>query len=298
MKVGPGQPEWQSLRRLLELGRGEDFGAGDVTCEMLPGAAKVRGRFVARQELILCGGVFLAEIAAAYDRTIQTALKAEEGRLVPGETVLAEWAGKARPILAAERVALNFLQHLSGIATLTRKYVDAVAGTGAAIYDTRKTAPGWRALEKYAVRAGGGRNHRMGLYDAVLVKDNHLAVLSRSGRKEAIAALKDKLPAVRKKLPAGGFIELEVNTLGELAEALKLPVDVVMLDNMSVADLRRALEMRDKAKLRGKVALEASGGITLANVRAVAETGVERIAVGALTHSAAAVDIALDVEAT
>jgi len=210
--------------------------------------------------------------------------------------VLAEWVGKARSVLAAERVALNFLQRLSGIATLTGEYVEAVAGTGAEIFDTRKTTPGWRALEKYAVRAGGGRNHRMGLYDAVLVKDNHMAVLAKSGRADAIAALADELAAARERLGGGGFVELEVNTLEELAAALKLPVDVIMLDNMPAGDLREAVEMRDKAKLRGNVALEASGGITLGNVRAVAETGVERIAVGALTHSAPAADIALDVE--
>ena len=303
MVDGPTQAERETLRRLLRLARKEDLGGGpgqarltgDVTSAMLPASARARGRFVARQGLVFCGGAFLADIAAAYDKAIRTTVEAAEGERVERGAVLAEWAGKARAVLAAERVALNFLQHLSAIATLTRKYVDAVAGTRAAIYDTRKTTPGWRALEKYAVRVGGGRNHRMGLYDAVLVKDNHLAVLAGPGRKDAMAALADKLASARKGL-SGGFVEVEASTLDELAEALKLPVDVIMLDNMPAGDTRKAVAIRDKAGLRGKVAFEASGGITLDNVRSVAETGVERIAIGALTHSAAAVDIALDVE--
>jgi nicotinate-nucleotide pyrophosphorylase (carboxylating) len=199
-------------------------------------------------------------------------------------------------VLAAERVALNFIQHLSGIATVTRRYVDAVAGTWAAILDTRKTTPGWRDLEKYAVRTGGGRNHRRGLHDAVLVKDNHLAALARAGEADPITAIAASFQALRQRLGPDGFIEVEVDTIDQLDTALKLPLDMILLDNMDADSLRQAVARRDAAGLRGRVALEASGGITLANVRQAAEAGVERISIGALTHSVPAVDIALDVD--
>ena len=289
----PTQTERKALARLLDLAREEDLGPGDVTSSLLPRGASVRGRFVTRQELVLCGGVFLADIARAYAATIQSRAEAEDGEAVASGTCVAEWAGPASAVLPAERVALNFLQRLSGIATLTRQYVEAVAGTQAAIYDTRKTAPGWRALEKYAVRAGGGENHRMGLHDAVLVKDNHLAIL---GGKIDGDGLGKALESVRGRLPEGGFIEVEVDTLDQLAAVLELPVDVILLDNMTVEELRQAVTMRDEAAGGRSVVLEASGGITLDNVRRVAETGVERIAVGALTHSAVAVDIGMDID--
>jgi len=198
--------------------------------------------------------------------------------------------------MAAERVALNFLQRLSGVATTTREYVEAVAGAGAGIYDTRKTTPGWRELEKYAVRAGGGKNHRRGLFDAVLVKDNHLAVLAKAEGKDPIAAAAREMDRLRPYLGEHAFIELEVDTLEQFKVALTLAVDIILLDNMSLDELRSAVRMRDEAGLKGRVELEASGGITLKNVRDVAMTGVERISVGALTHSAGAVDIALDID--
>jgi nicotinate-nucleotide pyrophosphorylase (carboxylating) len=240
----------------------------------------------------------LGEIAAGYSPEISTEVLLADGECVEAGQAIAAWAGPAGDVLAAERVALNFLQRLSGIATLTRTYVDAVAGTSAKIYDTRKTTPGWRALEKYAVRAGGGMNHRMGLYDAVLIKDNHIAAMTLAGEADAIDALGDKLAAARAKLPAGGFVEMEVDTLTQLDAALKLAVDVVLLDNMSPTELAEAVARRDAAGLAGKVALEASGGVTLDSVRAVAAAGVERIAIGAITHSATAVDIGLDIELT
>jgi len=290
MDITPGQPQLECLRRLIALARNEDLGDGDVTGAVVPESTPARGRFVAREGLVFCGGALLGEIAAAYDEGIETACLCAEGERAEAGAVPATWEGPARSILAAERVALNFLQRLCGIATLTRAYVDAVAGTAAEIYDTRKTAPGWRALEKYAVRAGGGRNHRMGLYDAVLVKDNHLALLGP----EAPAKLRERLKELRKSR-APAFIEVEVDTLEQLVEALKLPVDVVLLDNMSPEQLARAVRMRDKAGAKGSIALEASGKVTLETVRRVAETGVERIAVGAITHSAPAVDISLEV---
>lgn len=292
----PTQPERDCLQRLLKIARSEDLGDGDVTSTILPAGATARGRFVAREPLVLAGGAMLPEMAAAYDGGIVTAVHVPDGKSADAGDVLAEWAGPAGAILAAERVALNFLQRLSGIATTTRAYVDAAAETSAAIYDTRKTTPGWRELAKYAVRAGGGRNHRMGLYDAVLVKDNHLAILAAGGCDDPLAEVGRQIGRLRGALPAGAFIEIEVDTLDQLRRALVLDVDVILLDNMSPAEMSEAVGLRDAAGSAGRIALEASGGVTLASVRAVAETGVERIAIGALTHSATAVDIALDIE--
>jgi len=298
MAIGPTACEVENLRQLLALARAEDLGGGDVTAALLPAGTQVAGRFVARQELVLCGGALLGEIATAYGSEIATDVLLADGERVAVGQALAAWSGPAADVLAAERVALNFLQRLCGVATLTRAYVEAVAGTPAAIYDTRKTTPGWRALEKYAVRAGGACNHRMGLYDAVLVKDNHLAAMALAGEADPIAALADKLAAARAKLPEGGFVEIEVDTLDELEAALGLDVDVILLDNMSRGQLAEAAARRNAAGLAGRVALEASGGVTLESVRDIAAAGVERIAVGELTHSAAAVDIGLDIELT
>jgi len=296
MRIKAGKAEAECLRRLVALARAEDLGGGDVTAAMVPEELNIRGHFVARQELVVCGAGFLADIAAVYDRHIRSRALVADGRTVASGAALATWEGPARAMLSAERVALNFLQHLSGVATATRRCVDAVADTGAKIYDTRKTTPGWRALDKYAVRCGGGHNHRMGLYDAVLVKDNHLAALAAAEADDALDALAPHLADVRDRLGHRGFVEVEVDRLDQLRRALKLPVDAVLLDNMTGDELRQAVALRDAAGLRGLVALEASGGVTPATVRAVAETGVERISVGALTHSPSAVDIALDVE--
>jgi nicotinate-nucleotide pyrophosphorylase (carboxylating) len=296
MAVVPGKRERENLWRLLEMARAEDLGVGDVTSAILPPEVTAVGRFVARQPAVVCGVALLEPIAAAYDGELRTEPVAADGEVVAAGALLAHWRGPARGMMAAERVALNFLQRLSGVATTTREYVQAVAGTGADIYDTRKTTPGWRELEKYAVRAGGGKNHRKGLYDAVLVKDNHLAVLARAEGKDPITALGRELDRIRPYLGDPAFVELEVDTLDQFRVALTLPVNVILLDNMSLEQLRQAVAMRDTAGLVEAVGLEASGGITLENVRAVAEAGVERIAVGALTHSAAAVDIALDIE--
>ncbi len=278
----------------MEIAKAEDFAGGDVTSAILPRDITCRGRFVAREPLVFCGGAFLAQIAANYDKAIQTRVSVAEGVRAEAGTVLAQWSGPTRTILSAERVALNFLQRLSGVATATREYVDAVSGTASAIYDTRKTTPGWRVLEKYAVRAGAARNHRMGLYDAVMVKDNHLAAMGDDG----LTGLADKLDDLRGSLGPDGFIEVEVDTLEQLTDALKMDVDVILLDNMLPEQLVRAVAMRNEAGLEGRIELEASGGITLGNVRAVADAGVERIAIGALTHSARAVDIAMEIETT
>jgi nicotinate-nucleotide pyrophosphorylase (carboxylating) len=297
MAVIPGKRERENLWRLLEMARQEDLGGGgDITSAILPPEVHATGRFIARQPATICGVPLLEPIAAAYDGELRTQELVADGQEVAAGAVLAEWRGPARGMMAAERVALNFLQRLCGVATTTHEFVKAVEGTGAGIYDTRKTTPGWRDLEKYAVRAGGGRNHRKGLYDAVLVKDNHLAVLAKAEGKNPITALGQELERVRPYLGEGAFIELEVDTLDQFQVALTLPVDIILLDNMPLEQLRKAVTLRNKAGLKEVIGLEASGGITLANVRAVAKAGVERIAIGALTHSAAAVDISLDIE--
>jgi nicotinate-nucleotide pyrophosphorylase (carboxylating) len=299
MPIQPGPRERENLWNLLEMARNEDMGdSGDLTSAILPAEVAAEARFIARQPMSFCGGALLEAMAVRYDGAIRTTVEAGEGRAVQRGDVLAVWSGPARAIMAAERVALNFLQRLSGIATTTAEYVGAVAGTGAEIYDTRKTIPGWRELEKYAVRAGGGKNHRRGLYDAVLVKDNHLAVLAKAEGRDPINALHGELDRLRPFLGDNAFIELEVDTLEQFRVALDLPVDIILLDNMGPDTLREAVDMRDQAGLKSRIELEASGGITLENVRAVAATGVERIAIGALTHSAQAVDIALDIEIT
>jgi len=310
MAMSAGKREMDNLQRLLALAKAEDLGSGDVTGELLPAGLGAEARFIARQELVFCGGMMLCAIAGAYDSAIATDVAVGDGASVAAGAALARWSGPARGVLAAERVALNFIQHLSGIATLTRRYVDAAAGagavagagagagvgTGVAILDTRKTTPGWRDLEKYAVRCGGGLNHRRGLYDAILVKDNHLGVLARAGSVDPIGELAGKLADARRRLGPDGFVEMEVDTLEQFETALKLPLDVILLDNMTCEQMLRAVALRDAAGLRGRVKIEASGGITQANVAAIAACGVERISVGALTHSAPAVDIGLDVE--
>jgi nicotinate-nucleotide pyrophosphorylase (carboxylating) len=209
----------------------------------------------------------------------------EGGELTPGATV-AVIEGRARAILSAERVALNFLQHLSGVATLTAQFVDAVKGTRAQILDTRKTTPGWRRLEKYAVTCGGGRNHRLGLFDRVLIKDNHLAAL-RNESPNTIAAAIQRARANYPRLK----VEVEADTLEQVEQAVAAGADMILLDNMNPVQLRLAVQ-----RCKDRTLTEASGGVTLAGVRAVAETGVDFISVGALTHSARAVDIGLDFE--
>jgi len=298
MAMSAGKREMDNLQRLLALAKAEDLGSGDVTGDLLPAGLGAEARFIARQELVFCGGMMLCAIAGAYDSAIATEVAVGDGTSVAAGAALARWSGPARGVLAAERVALNFIQHLSGIATLTRRYVDAAAGAGAgvAILDTRKTTPGWRDLEKYAVRCGGGANHRRGLYDAILVKDNHLGALARGGSADPIGDLAGRLADARRRLGPDGFVEMEVDTLEQLETALKLPLDVILLDNMPCEQMLRAVAIRDAAGLRARVKIEASGGITLANVAAIAACGVDRISVGALTHSAPAADIGLDVE--
>ncbi len=297
MKILPAKREQESLAKLIEMARVEDLGSGgDITSAILPNDCHATGKFVARQPMVLCGGAMLEAIALSYDAQLRTKCLIDEGEHIPAGCVLATWDGPARAMMSAERVALNFLQRLSGVATTTADYVQAVAGTAAEIFDTRKTTPGWRDLEKYAVRVGGGRNHRYGLYDAVLIKDNHLAVLAKAEGCDPMAALGRELARLRPTLSDTAFVELEVDTLDQFAVALGLPVDIILLDNMTTDQLRKAVAMRADAGLADQIELEASGGITLENIPQVADTGVERIAVGAVTHSAGVVDIALDIQ--
>ncbi len=281
----PGGELVELLRPVVRAALDEDLGsAGDPTSAGLAGEA--RARLVARSGGVLAGlagvEVVLAETAARLDLPAASfeALAADGDRVAAGAP-LGRLAGHARVLLAAERTLLNLVGHLSGVATLTAAYVASVAGTGAVVRDTRKTTPGLRLLEKYAVRRGGGSNHRLGLYDALLVKDNHIR--AAGGLAAAVRAARAAAPG----LP----LEVEAETLDEVAEALEAGCDLVLLDNMDAANMARAVVMA-----RGRALTEASGGITIDTVRAVAETGVDYVAVGALTHSAPALDVALDWE--
>ena len=239
-------------------------------------------------------------LTATYPAELSVASQARDGDLVAAGGTITRITGRLPLLLGIERTLLNFLQRLCGVATLTRQYVDAVAGTGAKIYDTRKTVPGWRQLDKYAVRCGGGCNHRMGLHDAVLVKDNHLAGseiggLASPGRL-AVAAFEILNRSTDLK-PPPDFIEFEVDTLEQLDELFKVVgIDVILLDNFTPEKLREAVKRRDGLGLKEKVALEASGGVQLYTARAMAESGVDRIAVGAITHSAPALDLAMEIK--
>jgi len=288
------QSELESLDELIAMARDEDIGDGDITSELLDPDIVVKAEFIARQDIVFCGQPVLQRVPEAYGAEITTDNLKEDGEAVKTGGVLATWEGPVRGVMSTERVALNFIRHLSGIATLTRQYADRVAGTGARILDTRKTTPGWRELEKYAVRAGGGFNHRRGLYDAVMVKDNHLASLAARTDRTAMEMLGEKLGMLRKRLGSKGFIELEVDTIEQLKTAIELPVDIILLDNMNDDELREAVELRSAAK-RDSVKFEASGSITLDKIEEIAKTGIERISVGAITHSAGCVDIGLDI---
>lgn len=271
---------------LVQAALEEDIGDGDWTTEWtVDAASRSRAVIVAKQALVAAGLVCVAEVFRVVDPDLDVELLVEDGtRVEPGD-ILVRLEGSTRAILTGERTALNFLGRLSGVATLTGSFVDAVAGTGAQIIDTRKTTPGWRLLEKAAVRAGGGANHRVGLYDMVLVKDNHADARGGVG-----AAARAALAHNTREL----LTEVEVRTLDELDEVLPLAVDRILLDNMSLETMREAVR-RARALGEGRPDLEASGNVTLGNVRAVAETGVDFVSVGALTHSAPSADVSLRV---
>jgi nicotinate-nucleotide pyrophosphorylase (carboxylating) len=275
----------EEISRVVEHGLAEDIGSGDVTTLATVPAEKRASALMAAREPLVVAGLTLA--AAAFQQLspeVKVAPQAEDGQHLKAGAVLLTVSGPARALLSAERVALNFVQRLSGVATLTSQFVQAIKGTRAQILDTRKTTPGWRRLEKYAVACGGGKNHRMGLYDMVLIKDNHLAALSR----EETGAIAAAVARARSQYPQLK-VEVEADTLEQVDQALKAGADLILLDNMNPLQLRLAVQ-----KCKGRAQTEASGGITLASVRAVAEAGVDFVSVGALTHSARAVDIGLD----
>lgn len=257
----------------------EDIGKGDITTNLLiPKGVKTEARIIAKEKGILAGLKVARLVFKTLDKEVRFSSHLRDGdEVYPGE-VIAILYGEARALLMGERTALNFLQRLSGIATLTRKFVERCKGTGVKILDTRKTTPGLRSLEKYAVRVGGGKNHRMGLYDMILIKDNH--IIMTGGIDKAIKRVRGK----RK-------VEVEVKNLKEFREALRLKVKRIMLDNMGVREVKKAVEIA-----KGRMKLEVSGGINLKNVRKFAETGVDYISVGALTHSAKALDISMEIE--
>lgn len=272
---------FQQVKNLIQVAIEEDLGRGDVTTEATIAEHVVsRARLMAKQEIVLAGMEVFGGVYTILDDSIQIDASRKDGDLVPVGAVIAELNGRARPLLMGERVALNFLQRLSGIATLTRRYVEAVKGYKADIVDTRKTTPGWRVLEKYAVRAGGGKNHRHDLGDGVLIKDNH--IVAAGGIKPAIEMARTHSHHLLK-------IEVEVETLEQLEEALQARADVIMLDNMSPAMLATAVKM-----IAGRAIVEASGGVSLETVVEIACTGVDLISVGKLTHSAPGADIHIE----
>lgn len=268
------------IERIVRTALEEDIGLGDVTTEVtVAHDTMARAQLVAKEDFTLAGLNVAAEVFRVLDPSVSFEKILVDGRSVHKGEVIAWLKGKASVLLQGERVALNLLQRMSGIATLTAKYVAEVEGTGAVIVDTRKTVPGLRALDKYSVRMGGGRNHRIGLFDGVLIKENHIA--AAGGISAAIERAKQQLPHTLK-------IEVETRDLAEVEEAVQAGADIIMLDNMSLDEMRQGVEF-----IAGKALVEASGGVNLERVRDIAETGVNIISVGALTHSVVAADISM-----
>ena len=281
-KPAKGELPRALVARAVEAALEEDLGAaGDITTDAtIPVNAKGEAAIVAREAGVIAGLDLAAQAFLFLDPEVKFSPLVSDGEVVKQGAKIAKIAGKTRAILTAERTALNFLGHLSGVATLTSRFVEAVAGTGARIACTRKTTPGLRALEKYAIRMGGGVNHRFGLYDGVLIKDNHIAAAGGIGN--ALRALGSRAGHMVR-------IEVEVDNLDQLKEALRFPIDAVLLDNMDVPTLKRAVAM-----VGGRVTTEASGGVRLETVRKIAETGIDLISAGALTHSARRLDLSLE----
>ncbi len=264
----------EDVRRALD----EDLGAGDVTAALLPAESSNAATVITREDAVLCGTAWFDAVFAQLDATVRISWLEQDGDDIQAGQELCHLCGPTRVLLSGERCALNFLQTLSATATATRRYVAAIAGTGAQILDTRKTIPGLRAAQKYAVRCGGGRNHRMGLYDAILIKENHIAAAGSIDR--AISSARQIHPSLS--------IEVEVESLTQLQQALAARADIILLDNFAIEDLPAAVSLN-----AGRAKLEASGGITLDNVRAIASTGVDFISVGSLTKHVHAVDLSL-----
>lgn len=270
----------QAIAANVAAALAEDLGSrGDLTAELIPAERRTRAHVITREDAVLAGRPWFDACFHALDRTTAISWQAPEGERIRAGQTLCEIEGNARALLSAERPALNFLQTLSGVATETRRYVDAITGTRARIFDTRKTLPGLRLAEKYAVRCGGGENHRLGLYDGVLIKENHIA---------AAGGIGPALEAAHRLASPGVFVQIEVETLAQLEEALACGARLVLLDNFDLACMRTAVKLT-----AGRAELEASGGVDLGTVRAIAETGVDRISVGALTKHLRAVDLSM-----
>ncbi len=294
-------PKFEDIREIIQLARREDLHDDDVTSRLMVAEDAIGVGTLLQKEIgVTCGLPLVEMICRVYDERLRVEpipgfhLDIIEGRYSDARTLpLVRIRGPLRSLLSAERVVLNFLQHLSGVATQTHRFVRRIAGTTAQIYDTRKTLPGLRILDKYAVRCGGGHNYRIGLYDGLLIKDNHIAAIPL---KELTSYLSQAIARSRSESP-DRFIEIEVDSLEQLREAMKVEGSyVILLDNMDCPRMQTAVELRDRAGKKGKVLLEASGGVTLETVRPIALTGVDRIAVGAITHSAPALDISMDIE--
>lgn len=267
------------IQRNVAAALAEDVGTGDLTAHLIPLGRPAHGTVVSREEAILCGRPWFEACFRVLDPAVEIAWTAQDGARVKDGEVLCEIRADTRALLTAERPALNFLQLLSGTATITRRYVDAVAGTTARIVDTRKTLPGLRLAQKYAVRAGGGTNHRMGLYDGVLIKENHIM---------AAGGVRRTLELARRVAGAASFVQIEVETLEQLREALDAGAKMILLDNMDLEEMREAVRVT-----AGRAELEASGGVVLDTVRAIAQTGVDRISIGVLTKDVISVDLSL-----
>jgi len=279
--------EWQQIEEVVDRAFDEDLVWGDVTTQaVIPPELRGKASIVAEASGVLAGAEVARMVFHRVDPSLQFELLIPEGSKVQPGDVIARVEGRVASILRVERVALNFLQQLSGIASETRRYVEAINGLNTRIMDTRKTTPGLRSLEKYAVRVGGGYNHRLHLGDWLLIKDNHLVALRGQGM-----SLREVIAEAKQKAPQNLKVEVEVETAEEALEAVDAGADIVMLDNMSLEEMRHAVEL-----VRGRALLEASGGVTLDNVRQIAETGVDFISVGTLTHSPKALDFSLELE--
>lgn len=267
------------IERNVTAALAEDVGSGDLTAQLAPDVPDAHAHVVSRQDAVLCGTAWFEACVQRLDPSARTSWLAHDGDRIAAGARLCDIAGSSRALLTAERTALNFLQLLSAVATVTRRYVDAVAGTRAAILDTRKTLPGLRVAQKHAVTVGGGMNHRMGLWDAILIKENHIA---------AAGGITPALKAAARLADRAQWVQIEVETLDQLHEAVGAGAKMVLLDNMTLEQMRDAVRWT-----AGRALLEASGGITLETVRAIAETGVDRISIGALTKDISAVDLSM-----
>jgi nicotinate-nucleotide pyrophosphorylase (carboxylating) len=273
-----------NLAQQVTIALVEDIGSGDVTADLVPADQRVTGKVISREPAILCGRPWVTEVFRQLDPSVELRWTADDGDRVAANQTLFEIAGLARPVLTGERSALNFLQLLSGTATATRRYVEAIAGTACVILDTRKTLPGLRTAQKYAVLCGGAQNLRIGLFDQVLIKENHIA---------AAGSLTEAIRAAR-RMAGSKKVEVEVETLQEFSEALQAAPDIIMLDEFSLSDMRAAVELNRASD--HSVKIEASGRVTLETVRAIAETGVDYISIGSITKHVRAVDLSMRLE--